>query len=193
MSVNVENIDKTIARIRQNQNFRFNMKNWGAMINNEDEMVDQEHFCGTSACIAGFAVLAAEKYPIKKVTNQNGVVLDMMDIGTTWASEQNDIFLRDGAEILGLSLAQANTLFMPFSTLVYDEDTKEYPRSPDYFKATADQAITVLEYLKETGIVDWSKSGIKGEAGFEEAFRKCYDRDYLPPVGPDEEKVSENA
>jgi hypothetical protein len=190
MSVNIENIDKTIARIRQNQNFRFNMSSWGGAISHHDETTDQEHFCGTSACIAGFAVLASGKYPIKKQVNDKGVTLDVLDI-PVMMSQHEDLFLRDGAELLGLSRRQAVALFTPWRTTVWDDEGKAYA-GPDYFKATEDEGIAVLEHLKTTGIVDWSVSGIKGDSGFEDTFRSYRGRDFSVAV-PSEEKVSENA
>jgi hypothetical protein len=139
--LNRDNIDKVIARIRKNKEFVFNMSTWGlATVNEEGQFIDatgdvvDEHVCGTAACIAGFCVVVSHN--------------DTIPANTAASAE--------GKKYLGLTYWQARRLFMP----EYDNDGRYFSGNKDLcaiqpMDATADQAIRVLEHLRDTGEVDW--------------------------------------
>jgi hypothetical protein len=207
MSVNIANIDKTIARIRANQNFKFNMGSWGASVENV-EMDNQGHFCGTSACIAGFAMLADNTFPVvtkdRKFWDDNDVLqtiqVDVLQLPVE--NPDNEFFIGHGIEVLGLTEAQGVALFTPFqdwAEVEKEDATDELPRGfyygPEFMKATEDQAIAVLEHLKATGEVNWTVSGIKPlNPVFYPAWEKKYGEAYsVSKSFKSTEKVSETA
>jgi hypothetical protein len=172
MTVNVAAIDKTIARIRANKNFKFNMNSWGAIASAQED--DKGHPCGTSACIAGFAVLADGKTPIKKEDYEYWdnekqelvtIQIDVLDI-----PDSGSFFLEKAGDILGLTYDQAFALFLPHTSEVSNPRTQEmvdrgftnrYYYGPKFMQATEDQAIAVLEHLKATGEVNWTVTGME--------------------------------
>ena len=179
MPVNVDAINATIARIRQNQNFKFNMNDWGS--SGSVQTNDDGHFCGTSACIAGFAVLTAHPESVYKINRRIYVGDGKYDVAEIDAISGNVSFAREGAEILGLTRSQANALFLPDGR-GFETETGQWKTGPDFYSATEDQGIAVLEHLRDTGIVDWTVSGIKSvypdfEEEFEKKFRKTLSED----------------
>jgi hypothetical protein len=206
MTVNIENIDKTIARIRANKNFKFNMQSWGAT--ERVEMDKDGHFCGTSACIAGFAALANSSVPVTKGTYSyfgkndelESFEIDVLDLSKVEQTE-GVFFLTTSGAFLGLSEDQAAALFLPHAMSLYiesweatDKSPIGYYNGPKFMAATEDQAIAVLEHLKATGEVNWTKSGIKGDDGFEEAFKVRFSKSFEEYITVrSEEKVTETA
>jgi hypothetical protein len=177
VSVNVENINKTIARIRANKNFKFNMADWG----DHDEQVfdNNKHPCGTSACIAGFASLASGSVPIVKEIftywtghdEEKSIEVDVMKFDEAADNGYSGAF-DVGRNYLGLTEDQADALFIPSRKYIGDTNGHIF-MGPDFFAATDEDAIRVLEHLRDTGNVDWSQSGMKGEDGFEKAWQKA--------------------
>lgn len=94
------------------------------------------HKCGTSACIAGWAlVLFAPDEPLYMVDVPN-----------------------DAAEILGLTNEQANDLFTPERADYAGEDDRPGGVLPDPLwlgDVTNEQAVKVLDHLIATGEVRW--------------------------------------
>jgi hypothetical protein len=192
MPVNVEAIDKTVARIRQNQNFKFNMGSWGSSRSVEKD--DKGHVCGTSACIAGFAALASQKVPVKqtdlylydeKTGEEKEIKIDVLDISDSNTFE-GDFFIKTSGKFLGLTEDQARALFLPHQESLYlpvDMANDDVPArtylGPRFMAATEDQGIAVLEHLKETGIVDWSVSGIRAkDEKFYDAWKLRYGKTF---------------
>jgi hypothetical protein len=172
MTINVENINKTIERIRANKNFKFNMRSWGG--NSQQVRDDKGHPCGTSACIAGFACLTSGKVPLVQrmydIFDENEHYVESIEVdvlsfpGSSWDAPIL------AAEELGLDSEQASALFLPHVLSAGEDDVP----GPDFFAANEEQGIKVLEHLRDTGIVDWTVSGIKAE---DPAFYELWQKD----------------
>jgi hypothetical protein len=191
MPVNVDNINKTIARIRQNQNFKFDMASWG---DTDDVQEKDGHPCGTSACIAGFASLTSGSVPVVKddysyevpIKDENGDVIDyeektikidILDFDKTSLngfSGASDV----GQHFLGIGSDQADSLFIPRRdsvSVLGESGHYETVNGPYWFSATDEQAIKVLEHLRDTGEVNWTKSGIVAEdSRFYEVYKTAH-------------------
>jgi hypothetical protein len=175
MTLNIAAIDATIARIRANQNFKFNMRDWG--VSGAMNLDDDGHFCGTSACIAGFAVIADGKYKIRKV--QQVLHDEVIEVDAIDSQGFTLDISKEGKNILGLDQDTADRLFIPDRASVYDEKNNILLDGPNFFSATADQAIAVLEHLRDTGELDWSVSGIEPEdKEFFAVWKDRYGYDY---------------
>lgn len=119
--MNVENIDKVIEAIRRQELARFDMGTFGD--------ADQNHPCGTCACIGGFAYMLSAN----KTFHMFGATREALDEVITKA-----------AAYLGLDADTADILFHP------DADGRSWGT------LTSEEAIETLEKLKLTGAVDWS-------------------------------------
>lgn len=141
--MNIDNIKATIKTMRAHKG-HFNMSDWFDFNGLEDD--DNKHLeiplgeainhCGTSACIAGFAVLTANP---KKSWMETYSIPD------------------DAAEFFELDSYTARRIFQP--------DAIPHPSDPEscrwYQPLLINQvsdAIPVLEHLITTGEIDWTKS-----------------------------------
>jgi hypothetical protein len=165
-NLNKDAIDKTIARIRKNQNFKFNMGDWGA--SGSPNFDENDHYCGTSACIAGFAVLA-DGAPVETSERRWDGKLLQVDV-----IDQIGI-AKSARDILGLEYDEAQALFMP-NCAVVEKGNGTIIYGPDCYTATEDQGIRVLEHLRDTGEVNWRVSGIEkgAEPGFFERWQEVH-------------------
>lgn len=124
-------IDKTIALIRATKPEYFNM---GSFISGDIEYAPGErtaseapHWCGTTLCLAGFAVAANLPYTLIENIDQ-----------------------ARGMRALGITEDQAEDLFVP--GYIGTEDDSPTP----ICETDPERGIKVLEHLRDTGKVDWS-------------------------------------
>lgn len=129
MLVNVENINKIIMHLRNEENY-FNMEDWTN--HSKYDAVYPENICGTPSCIGGWA---------EAIMIYEGVDYAELDAST-------DISVI--ADWLGISDQQACHIFYPGSDLSVNTGLI------DPYNATRYQAIKLLENLIETGEVNWN-------------------------------------
>lgn len=110
--------------------------------------------CGTTLCIAGWAVaLGDRKRYVRHAMAERGDNPFNRELITDWEGE--------GRELLGLSASEANRLFLPV-----DDEGDTY----NFEEITVAQATAVLEHLLAEGDVDWQR--VLGPA-----FEKLDDRE----------------
>lgn len=157
--MNKENINKLIDRLQHlPPGTEFYMGAWIMQIGDEGdfafvskavrEKIDlPEHWCGTTACLGGWAaILRIESEGYKwQLTAYN----DLIHIDPVNGQEEliHETPGQYGRKWLGLGEDTAHALFVP----VYSA----------HFNARPHQAVLVLEHLRDTGEVDWSKSDIE--------------------------------
>lgn len=165
MALNEKNLDKLIDHLQAMPKKAFNLARWydangsgpiaaardkaspacnpraaRSLIRKQRE-ADGTHPCGTSACIAGYAV-----------------ILQRAERGATAGTFHG--WKDMGAEWLGLSEPQAYALFtpQPFSNAVGPDRLMRGREG-----VTLGEAIRVLKHLRETGLVDWRVAKFRNE------------------------------
>lgn len=129
---NEANIRKVIEMI-ENEAHYFNMKRWGSVPSDALEAKPvPPNVCGTPSCIGGWteAIMSFEKGLPRNI-----------DLGSELTIKDEHI-----ADWLGISEEQSDELFFPDLQDAYAA-----------YNATREQAVAHLEYIIETGEVDWSR------------------------------------
>lgn len=145
--MNIENIQKIIARLKADDGSHFKMKGWAAWLphiaqaREADENYPTEFVeCGTAFCIGGWANMLRDEASAK-----------------TLKGAQFESFIQDeetAARWIGISYSQAQRLFRMENS---DLGLLYFDRLPQAVRRQA--GINVLELLIETGgSVDWDQA-----------------------------------
>ena len=148
--MNTDNINKTIALLKRVSQLErthgrlFDMTVWGENLPVTAEWLEPDNLCGTVGCIAGWACVASG----------NGLTPFVTEVDPFVPAEE---FPRLAAEFLELPEGLAQDLFCP------GIGSAVFPGMTDRAAAvmrngiTAEDAIKVLEILRDTGEVRWSE------------------------------------
>ena len=117
----IRNLRK-VEKVDTIENVGFNMVHYAC----EDTEDYKEQHCGTTACIAGWAVFLRDPKKFRQC------------VANASEGEIHDI----AANLLRLNAAEADDLFIPEGPCLTD--------------VTPEQAIVTLKKLRDTGKVDWS-------------------------------------
>lgn len=145
--MNVDNINKLIGWLKDDQAKHFKMDTW-AQYNNPNlyKSIEDRHLksvrevveCQTSFCLGGHIIYQLERYAGKAPK----------DIAF-WGRPFEEYFAK-GREFLDIDRRSIGQLFMMHN----DEEARErFDKLPD--EQRAEIAIKVLEHLRDTGEVDW--------------------------------------
>lgn len=140
MTINTELLERVFNIIR-NDPKHWDQSTWISGTQGEVDlsMIDkgQPELCGTTCCIAGWAMLLSGEY--RPVLNSLGTYIhDMIEVDSgntiteiaedednSYGGDSDDVYTSEGARLLGLSESQARYLFVTMEP-VYDPDTETY-------------------------------------------------------------------
>jgi hypothetical protein len=136
--MNVENIRALAARLRAPATQgHFNMGMFLSFIDKPTNLARDIHTCGTTACIAGYAVLLAE--PTLMVRDQGPFCDDYCEGDYAPSNSHRGPLWVKAADWLGIDDDAAEKLFVSHTSA----------------STTPEQAAQVLDHLIETGNVNW--------------------------------------
>lgn len=119
----------------------FNLNAWVSVRSRYNDMSDNPHFCGTTACIAGYA--AAMSVPVRAPEKKIKGLIKLHGRQVLWDSGVE----KAAAAWLGIPGVDAFDLF-----LGNGRDQRKFSNLKD---VTASQAIATLIKFAKTGVVDW--------------------------------------
>ena len=131
--MNIDNINKTIQRIKDDQTIAFFMGDW---VDSFEDFATLENECGTACCLAGYAAVT-EHGSVDSIPHNASYHDDGKDIGYT-------DYLKMAQDYFGISENTAIQLFIP-------------DIGGHFFQTDKAIGIQVLEHLRDTGEVLWSK------------------------------------
>ncbi len=156
--MNIDNINKLIDRIKKDQGHHLLMTNWATNLDDRKFGAFYYKHCNTAFCLAGHCAMlrALESGKTYEEMNRLPLAEILVPLPSTEGIRvlYSGSFLEQGRYYLGIDELNSNKLFLMQGPLRHS--MADFDSLPRVQRSIA--AVSVLEHLRDTGIVDWDRA-----------------------------------